>query len=232
MIKSTFANNFSKIALAVTTFSIVGACLSAPASASTLIFQDDFDKENNSKEATKYENFAKWNVTKGSVDLIGNENFKFIPGYVDGLYIDLDGTTGSAGRLETKEEFTYNAGDIFDLSFQLAGSQKGSVDDSVEVSLGNMFNETITLSPDKPLTTYTRTIKAKQKGSMKLAFAGVGGDDVGLLLDNVSLSRTLGVQNPTTSVNEPTSGLSILTIGIFGAVLCIRKKQAEAQIQG
>jgi hypothetical protein len=230
MINFTFAKNFSKIALAVTTVSIIGACLSAPVSASTLVFEDKFEQENEGKVATIYTKFAKWNVTKGSVDLIGREPFKFVPD-VDGLYVDLDGTSMSAGTLETKDEFTFNPGDVFDLSFQLAGSQKGLGDDSVQVSLGNLFKETLTLSPDKPFTTYTRTIKAKEKGTMKLAFAGVGGDNVGLLLDNVSLSKTLGAQNPTTSVNEPTSGLSILTIGIFGAVLCIRKKQAEAPIQ-
>ncbi len=231
MIKSTFAKNFSKIALAVTTVSIIGTCVSAPASASGLVFEDNFEQENNGEVATEYTKFAKWNVTKGSVDLIGRKPFKFIDN-IDGLYVDLDGTSVSAGTLETKDEFTFNPGDVFNLSVQLAGSQKGLVDDSVEVSLGNLFKETLTLSPNQPFTTYTKTIRAKEKGTMKLAFAGVGGDNIGLLLDNVSLSKTLGAQNPTTSVNEPTSGLSILTIGLFGAVMCIRKKQAKAQIQG
>ncbi len=51
-----------------------------------------------------YAGFANWDVLDGFVDLIGNGFFDLLPG--NGLYVDLDGSTGDAGKLISKTTFT------------------------------------------------------------------------------------------------------------------------------
>lgn len=95
--------------------SLVAACatlaltvLAAPAAYSAVItsFSDNFDSEA-SNGALNYTSFANFTVTAGSVDLIPhNGNYDFYPG--NGLYVDLDGTTGGqnpAGQITTNDVF-------------------------------------------------------------------------------------------------------------------------------
>jgi len=80
-------------------FSIISAgfILAFTSHASVLYF-DDFNAEHGGAGTLNFTGFSKgWAVTKGSVDLIGNGFYDFFPG--NGLFIDLDGTTGHAGTL-------------------------------------------------------------------------------------------------------------------------------------
>jgi hypothetical protein len=57
------------------------------------------------------------------VDLIGNPSFfDFLPG--NGRYVDLDGSTGDAGKM-TSIALSLAGGVLHKLSFDLAGSQRG-----------------------------------------------------------------------------------------------------------
>jgi len=60
-----------------------------------------------------------WNVTRGTVDLLGNGYYDGLPG--NGLFVDLDGSTSSAGRLESAQTFTLTPG-TYQLKYQLANS--------------------------------------------------------------------------------------------------------------
>jgi hypothetical protein len=60
---------------------------------------------------------------------------------------------------------------------------------TILVSLGDAFQETITLNSYAPVSTYTRTIHVTAPTSAKLIFDHAGGDNHGLLLDNVGLER-------------------------------------------
>jgi hypothetical protein len=175
--------------------------------------QDNFDSENSENGGVRvlnYDNFANWNVRDGSVDLIA-EN-QFLSG--DGLLVDLDGSTEDAGVLESKATFTFKRGDTVNLSFKLAGDQRnfGSPTNSAIVSLGSLFNETFTLLPFEPLTTYTRSFSVTEAISANLSFEGTGGDNVGLLLDDVELSVT------PAAVPDPSTILGVLTVSAFGIV--------------
>src|ERR1700722_9142112 len=67
--------------------------------------------ENGGSGALNYTGFANYNVTQGSVDLIGNGYFDNYPG--DGLYVDLAGSTNQFGALTTKHVYgpgTYHIG--------------------------------------------------------------------------------------------------------------------------
>jgi hypothetical protein len=197
---------------------VTSICFPSVASAATLL-SDNFNAENSGIAAGNYTGFANWNVTRGSVDLIGNGSSDFIPG--NGLYLDLDGSTFAAGKLESKNTYSFNAGDTINLDFKLAGSQRGDVN-SVTVSLGSLYNEMFTLPSATPFTTITRSFTVASATSAGLIFDHAGGDSFGLLLDNVVLSST----SASTAVPEPFTIIGTL-IGGTAAVRMRKKLKAD-----
>ena len=175
------------------------------------LLDDNFNAENGGAGTLNYFGLANWDVTEGSVDLIGNSFFDFFP--PNKLYLDLDGSTSNAGRIESKTTFSFNQGEIVELKFDLAGSQRGGTN-SVNVSLGSLFSEVFTLDSSDPFTTITRSFTVASTTSAELIFDHQGADNIGLLLDNVKLS--INRDTPSTSVPEPTSALGILAVGALG----------------
>jgi len=155
---------------------------SNPLLADVVLLSDDFDNEG--PVSWNYNNFQKWTVTDGSVDLLGPGGWNPFPAY--GKYLDLDGSTLDAGRLVSKTSFTLSPGIIYTLKFDLAGSQWGDTN-TVDVSLGS-FSESFTPASSAPFTTYSRNISLPFATSAHLVFDHQGGDNLGLLLDNVQLS--------------------------------------------
>ena len=159
--------------------------LAAQANADVLVFADNFDGENSGNWALNYNGFTQWTVNPQSVDLIGEDSpYDFFPG--NGLYVDLDGTTGSPGTMTTNS-LGLIAGRTYVLEFQLGGAHRnnGDNDASVEVTVGQLV-QAFTLADNDPLTTFSYTFVANGDGV--LSFAGGGaGDNQGLILDNVQL---------------------------------------------
>jgi hypothetical protein len=163
---------------------VAGGVLASSAFADTVIFQDNFNAEHGGTGILNYNAFANWTVSDGTVDLIGNGFFDFFPG--NGLYVDLDGSTGNAGTMTTTSSLGLSAGMTYILQFDLGGSMRGDVNTAeVNVSVSN-FNESFTFNSDMPLTHITRTFVANGDGF--LSFAGSGGDNIGLILDNVQVT--------------------------------------------
>ncbi len=177
---------------------------------SSLLLSDNFNTENNGVGTVNYVNLTNWNVTRGSVDLAGQGGFdNFFPGNV--LYVDLDGSSISGGKLESKTTFNFNPGDKVTLQFSLAGSQRGDIN-SVTVSLGSLFTETFNLNSTQPFTQINRSFVVTSVTSGNLVFDHPGGDNFGLLLDNVKLSKTTNeiitgsvqdCDSPGSSIGDP-----------------------------
>jgi hypothetical protein len=198
---------------------VTSSCFPSVASAATLL-SDNFNAENSGIGAGNYTGFVNWNVTRGSVDLIGNGSVDFF--FPDnGLYLDLDGSTSAAGKLESKNTYSFNAGDTINLDFKLAGSQRGDVN-SVTVSLGSLYNEVFTLPSATPFTTITRSFIVASATSTGLIFDHAGSDNFGLFLDNVVLSST----SASTAVPEPFTIIGTL-IGGTTAVRMRKKLKAD-----
>ena len=154
----------------------------AGSSRAGLIFFDDFDSYTVGRN---WPGEGLWTVSDGSVDMLG-------PGYWDHLapaayvnFLDMDGSTGDAGKI-TSIPLVLKPGEYV-LSFDAAGNQRSTVTDTMIVGLGSLFSAPLSLPGDAPFAPYSAAIVVGATTTASISFEGVGGDHVGLLLDNVAL---------------------------------------------
>jgi hypothetical protein len=183
----------------------------------SIVFSDDF---NSYAGQTNWNPPANWSVPVGSVDLIGETtsgtDFDFYPG--NGGYVDLDGSTNAAGTLQTLGSF---AAGSYTLTFDLGGNARGDVDKTTTVTLGD-FITSITLSSSSPyaLETFSFTTTG---GKLSFADDAVGDQQVGNILDNVTLSTGVGV------VPEP-STWAMMLMGFAGLGFAGWRAQRKAAL--
>lgn len=185
--------------LLVTAALLVGAASAQAA----IIFSDNFESNSDGLNLVP----ATWTVQNGTVDIIGTS---IGAGFcLDGSShcIDLDGSTGDAGDLS--HGFSAVSGVTYTLAYQLSGNRRGGLD-TVTVQLDGV-SQSHTLAALDPLQTFTLSFLASSTGPETFAFSNAGGDNVGLILDNVVLTDSV----ITGSVPEPAT-LLLLTAGLVG----------------
>ncbi len=184
-----------------------------------VIFSDNFDANTPGLNAVPFG----WTVSSGTVDIIGWPYFyDFVPG--SGRYIDLDGSTGSAGVLSTI--LTLESGTQYTASFQLAGNHRDGSPETVTsilgVGIGNVSN-TFSLAQDAGWTDYSMVFTPSVTGNYILSFGNSGGDNIGMLLDNVSVDGGA----ITSPIPEPgTYAMLLAGLGLLGFAARRRKLKA------
>jgi hypothetical protein len=181
------------------------------------VFSDNFNSENGGAEYLNYNLFANWTVSNGFVDLIGNGGvYDFLPG--NGLYIDMDGSSFNAGKMTTKNGLLNLSAGSYILSFDLAGNHRNAATEGVTVvvdGVETLFTNSYSLSQNASFTTFTETFDVTTAGDYFLSFEGIGSDNIGMLLDNVSVNVNSVV---------PVPGAVLLgLIGITAAGIKLRK---------
>jgi hypothetical protein len=184
---------------------IVAAALAGAAHAAP-VFSDNFDTDSQGLNVVP----SGWTVTGGTVDIIPvGSSFHFVDD-ANGNYVDLDGSTGSAGLLSTTIATPANG--QFTATFSLAGNHR---DGSTELVTVNFGGTTETFSPSEldDLTVHTITGNAVG-GSITLSFQDASHDNIGALLDDVSVS----------AVPEPGS-LTLMAAGVLGLAFAARRRR-------
>ncbi len=171
-----------------------------------VIFSDNFDGNTTGLSKTP----SGWTVTNGTVDIIGTSptSFDLLPG--NGAYIDLDGSSGNAGELSISLNLT--AGVSYTASYFLAGNRRGG-NDTVTVTFGSA-SQSHTLAATTGFTPFSLDFTPLTTGSYTLMFANAGGDNVGLLLDRVTV-RSADVNDVPT---PPSLALALAGLLALGAL--------------
>jgi hypothetical protein len=177
-----------RAALAAGLLALAAACDKVEAGGERgVVFHDDFNAENGMVSRANYDRFAQWEVVSGTADLIGTYPFEPLPpGH--GMYVDLDGATGHGATFRTRRELALAPG-VYVLSYTLAGSQRVSEPNTVHVTLGPVYAESFTLPSTAPARRVVRRIRVRRLLAARIQFVQDGGDNFGLLLDDVELVR-------------------------------------------
>jgi hypothetical protein len=173
------------------------------------VFSDTFDADALQLNAVP----TNWTLgNAGAVDVIGAPGFfDLLPG--NGRYVDLDGSNGLAGLLQTS--FASDAGTLYTATFQLGGNQRDGSTDAVTVNFGSA-TLTLPIGATDPFTTYSISTTSTG-GALQLSFLDGRDGNIGALLDNVSI----------TAVPEPTS-VALMLAGIAALAFSARRRGRRA----
>lgn len=180
---------------------MIGAAAVAAGAQADIVFQDNFDAENSGAGTLNYDGFMHWTVGDGTVDLIGNGYYDFYAG--QGLYVDLDGSTGEPGMFSTT--LNLSAGS-YRLEFDLGGSTRGEMN-LVGVMAGSSM-EVYHVGSSDPLTRRAIDFTSDGTNPVMISFRNDGWDNMGAILDNVTVSNL--VPAPGTAL---LAGIGVLCVG-------------------
>ena len=181
--------------------SLIVACGAiAPAHAATVLFTDDFGGGGYALDTDP----TNWDTVNGTVDWLAPSNDYSIScaDAVTGC-VDLDGSVQDAGTMFTSGTFNLVAGTTYQLTAYVSGNQRGNLSpplnaaDSLAFGFLSGGNPVLqpgatgsiaTILPNQPFTLISLSFTPTTSVLASIFFETGGGDNVGPILDNVSLA--------------------------------------------
>ena len=217
-----------------------------------VIFSDNFDSDAVKSTGwfanqTTLNNFS---VSGGTVDVYGVGNLHGLTG--TGNFIDLDGSSGHGGVLQSLQDFSFKAGDLMTADFDVGGSEREGTDGlfggfafSNNASVADVttsgFSSFQTPETTQQLLGFAQvastaafqhfqiSFRAITDGSFSLLVGTDSNDNIGPLLDSVTLTDGLALA-PVALVPEPASwALMMVGFGGVGAILRRRRGVRRAR---
>lgn len=223
---------------------LAGTLAALPASAA-VVYSNNFDAENGGNSQLNYNGFNGLSVTDGTVDLIRSGDFGITCKGGSGSCVDLDGSTNNSG-LTSSGSYAFAAGDLVSFSLDWSGNQRnvppndgfeikfnftsglvtgtfgsnstlfGLVDYGAFSTFNGLFLTITNIPPSFAFNDITFFFRANTAGSTTFSLQDFGNDNVGVVVDNLSLDIT--------AVPEPaTWATMILGFAAIGAAARRRK---------
>lgn len=219
--------------------------LAAPAQAGE-VFTSNFNAENGGNTQLNYTGWSDWTASNGTVDLIKSGSMGIKCRGASGACVDLDGSTANAADFAMSAFIDFAAGDKVSGEWWISGNQRSAATSSdalqqqilfsgvpdvldLKVWLGlsgaaNLgdFDNLIKVDfapqiyANQPFGHFGFSFTALTAGSLKLLFSMDGGDNVGPILDDVSIKVS------PSKVPEPTS-LALVGLALAGLVAARRR---------
>lgn len=201
-----------KTTLLATIASAALVCTPA-AQAQTLVevplFFDDFLADNGGLAKDNFRLFNLWNVTRGSVDLVGPNITDVTDDPVFGRFVDLAGSTKNPGSFITRVPLPFLAGATYRLSFRYK-----STDGKPATARATIASRVYTVTTSSTeFQQFTQTFVFGVQRLARLSFQNVEGDkdNSGIGLDTVMVTQV--VSFPTTDVSI-FGGLGPVSVGV------------------
>jgi hypothetical protein len=197
------------------------AAFAAGPSIAATLFSDDFDLNTSGPNRTP----SGWSTTAGAVDIVGPGYFPDLC-YGVGRCIDMDGSIGAAGTIRTASVFDLVAGGAFTLSFRYSWNYfNASIPNTMTFGVGG-FTDTMTTSGTRPGDWLSRSFAFTGDGSTgAIVFRHLGGDNGGIIIDDVRLEGPLPGQGQTGGTSPvPLPAAGWLLLAGLGALVAARRR--------
>ncbi len=216
----------------------LASLFAANSAGAQVLLNDTFTGLNGGNSSLNFASFPNFTVLSGTVDIIKSGDYGISCVGGSGSCVDLDGSRSASGVIGT-QTFFFGAGDTFTLNFDVSGNQRGGSSDPFTVFFAfgaatpfvNSFGTGLLasvgsgnfspnysyaaglLAPSDPWISSSFGFTFVNSGQVSVAFGTSGNDNVGPILDNVMITRTLPVQ----TVPEPSTyalmGAGLLAMG-------------------
>ncbi len=174
-----------------------------------VILSDDFAESDITSQHSNFNSLDNWDVLNGTVDAYVNGGYG-LPCLSAGC-LDMDGSTGNGGRLESKTTFNLLAGSTYKLSIEFRGNARGGAADDISWGFVSGVGTSISgILSGQDWITYELNTNIFSGYSSKLFVETSSNDNVGPLLNKVVFERIDGGTIP-----EPTT-LALMGLGLAG----------------